>query len=261
MGRRNRPRAAWAACVLALLMTALGACGGGSAPTGDARPQAPTAVATPSLAPTAAVTDFPTPTSTAAPLPTPTPLPPTPTPDGAFHAALLAAALDVGDLPAGFTRLPDEPADEDATGPCGHPRFERAGNKLDEIDVRFQASETGPFVLQNLVVFPPADALDAFAYARAAIDCTEWTEVDANGAPTTYRLAPLDAPAVGDDAFALRVELDLAAIGTLVTDTVFIRVGNVLSVVAYATLDAPDLEILATLAQRAAEKMAAVEAS
>jgi hypothetical protein len=238
----------------ALALLALAGCGGGgnnNAPAGTAT-VAPAPVVTATAPP-----ETPTPllpTSTPAPLPTPTSAPPTPTMDTVVHDALEGLALTLDDLPDGYVQLPAEPS-SDGDGPCGHPAFERAENKLGEVEVQFQLSDEGPFVLQNLVAFPEADAADAFAYARSSIDCTEWTETPADGVPTTYRVSPLEVEPVGDESFAVRIELDIEGVGTLITDSVFIRVGNILSLVGYATVDAPDPQMLEELARSAAEKM------
>lgn len=249
------------ACLIAFSVVLLIACGGGGKSDDDPPvatvTTAPMPAVTGTLPPDATPTTL-LPTSTAAPLPTSTAAPPTATSDPTVSMALAGVALALDDLPDGFAQLPAE-LSGDVGGPCGHPDFARKDNKLGEIEVRFQSSDLGPFVLQNLVVFPEADAADAFAYARSSIDCSEWTETGDDGVPTTFRVSPLELAPVGDDSFAVRIELDIEGVGNLVTDTVLIRVGNILSVLGYTTVSSPDLATLAALAETAAEKMAAAE--
>ncbi|RIK35922.1 MAG: hypothetical protein DCC58_19920 [Chloroflexi bacterium] len=246
--------------VVAVLGLLLVACGGGgrdTSPTADRFvPGGQTAtvlVITATAAPQASVTPLATPTSTATSTATLTPLP-TATLDPAVNAALKAALLALDDLAPGFRELEPIPTTGD-TGPCGHPDFARSGAKLGEAEVRYQASELGPFVLQNLVLFHDQDARDAFDYAKTSLDCTEWTEPDATGIPMTFRVEPLDTRSFGDASFAVRVELDVADVGTLVNDTLFIRVGGLLTILSYATVDDPDIGTLTILAERAVEKL------
>lgn len=247
--------------VLAVLAAGILLAGCGGSGGGKSDPTA-TTVSDPVLVVTA-TTLVPTPTtapptSTPAPLPTATSAPATPTRDPVVLNSLAAIALAQEDVPAGYVPTPIEPS-EPERGPCGHPHFERADNKLGEVEVQFQASDLGPFIIQSLVEFPQADAADAFAYARASFDCSEWTSTEADSAPTTYRVAPLEAAPASDESFAVRVELDIEGVGTLTTDTVYLRVGMLISMVGYATVDAPDPKLLDDLVQTAAAKMAAAD--
>ncbi len=255
---RGRVRLARGTLAGVLLVLALVGCGGrkkADATATPAEPDPPTAV--PTLVSTA--TPSPEPTHTLVPTPTATATPqPTPTPDPVIVDALADVALTLADMPAGWAETPTEPSDSD-TGPCGNPDFDRKNNKLGEYEVQFQAGDSGPFVLQNLVEFPEGDAADAMAWAKSSLTCTEWTETDPNGAPVTYRLSPLEMPPFGDESFAARVEVDIAEVGTLTTDTVFLRVGTLLSIVGYSSIQDTDLDALTELAATAAKRMATFE--
>jgi hypothetical protein len=181
---------------------------------------------------------------------------PTATTDPAIDAALTQAALALSDMPEGWTEEPSDDSSSDSdNGICGKPDFERKDNKLGEKNLTFSGGDFGPIVIQNLVVFPEADAADAMAYAKDSVSCTEWTETDEEGIETTYTVEPLDLPTFGDESVAVRISYDDPNLGTVITDTVYMRVGTLLSAVAYISLNAPDLDQFQTILETAAQKM------
>jgi hypothetical protein len=239
------------------------ACGGDDddPPTTTATaPAAATSAATPTAltaaTPTGAASATSAATATAEPAATSTP---PETGDAEVQARLARTALALDDMPTGWTQvdMTDDEPDTDETAVCGNPPYPNRDNRLGEVEVGFQQSEIGPFVFQNLVEFPEEDALGAMEYAREIASCTEWTETDEDGVEQTYRLAPLEVGDFGDDTYANVVSLDIEGVGTLVNNTVFVRVGNTLTVIVHSQIGEPDLDETEGFVQAAVEKMEA----
>jgi hypothetical protein len=245
-----------------LLMVTLSACRGDDDDVAGHTAAATTAVS-PTPAPSATLSpaaDIPTPT--VAPTEEPTKAPTaagTPQdsvdPDAQSHLEQIALAID--DFPTGWTELDmsDDDEDADETGSCGNPVFANRDRKLGEVEVGFQQSDFGPFVFQNLVEFPEEDALSAMEYVRETTTCGEWTDTDADGNEQVYRIAPLEIAAFGDDSYAVAVSVDIEGVGTLVNNSVFVRVGTTVSVIIHSEIGEPDPAQTEEYVRMAVEKM------
>jgi hypothetical protein len=154
------------------------------------------------------------------------------------QAELAAALLRAEDLPNGYTQQPatsEPPSDEGGQGGGGEPCAEvfdqlRGGESaLDALgasaaEIEFSHGDYGPFLQQGLLSSADRDGL------RAAIDafrqlptlCSQFTETDEQGT-FTVRLTEAPFPALGDEAFAVKLdatgksaEIDVVLSGYLV---------------------------------------------
>ena len=231
----------------------------------SASPTTDSESSTASASPTGGATASPTrdasrPVATRAPEPTPTESdvgtgsdtdPVTP-----GEQALLGILLEQADLPDGWTvesaeGVADDPDSDDQI--CGAESFPQQDQKIAEVEgeYSFDSVDAPLFLLQNLVQFPEDIALDAMDWAREASSCTEWTDDQGS----TIQVAPLESPALGDDSHAVRFAFE-AGDGTIVEgDWVFIRVGGMISTIAYLGQQGSDLAQFYDIMVTATEKM------
>ena len=172
--------------------------------------------------------------------------------------ALLAILLEQADLPEGWTVESAEGVDDNLAADnqiCGAASFPRQDQKIAEVEgeYSFDSVDAPLFLLQNLVQFPEDIALDAMDWAREASSCTEWTDDEGS----TIQMTPLESPALGDDSHAVRFSFG-AGDGTIVEgDWVFIRVGGMISTIAYLGQQGSDLAPFYDIMVTATAKMKA----
>ena len=242
--------------LLATILLFLVACGGsssskneraGTIPTSTA--QAPTATTLPTSTPAAAghattTASEPTPTATIAP--TPTVAKGLPTTD-----QLRVALLTLDDMPTGWTTMTGSD-DNSTTDICGVP--DSSNVQQVKVSADFQKSQLGPFLTDTIGAFKHGGAqtwMDAF---KRRASCTQFTDTDSQGTPTTYQLAPLSFPKMGDDTFAFRLTTD-AGIATIEADLVYIRWGDYIVQIGNASISSVDSDLTSSIAQKALDKL------
>lgn len=149
----------------------------------------------------------------------------------------------------------EEGVSEEA-GFCNTPAFEQYTTRIANVEGDSRNEAQTRYLLQNIILFPADVVDDAWDFSRDALTCTEF---DDDG--TTYQVIPIDDPAldeIGDDAFGATI----AAVGeNQVVQIIYLRVGDILSSMAYVDIEDPDAAVDGALdiARKAADRIAAVE--
>ncbi len=129
-------------------------------------------------------------------------------------------------------------------------------------DAVFKRGKGGGFVAQRMSAYPGAQAQSVIAAVQDLVrTCSGWAHSE-KGITTSYTLAPLEFPSVGDETVAARLNASFSFRQkpvTLTTDFVMLREGNV---VVYLSRTAavgqqPPAGQLAALAQTAAGRLTA----
>ncbi|CAN5115486.1 MAG: hypothetical protein H0V47_03125 [Chloroflexia bacterium] len=191
--------------------------------------------------PTPALTATATRTPTRVPTRTPTPRPtatPSPTP-GITTSQLGAVALTTADLPSGWepSNAVDLGLDREVSI-CNAPGPDTVIEPVARSEAQFQQSDFGPFLAETLSAYRnEADAREIMAYLRAAISCSEWDDESRN---RVWEISPLSFPEKGDDTFSVQMQTDLGFIGAVRFQAVFVRTGNVITLIGHGTLGSVD---------------------
>lgn len=263
------------ACLL-LLGAMLTACGGSDDPTATVVP--PTATTAPvdgdadeepttPSEPSPTATSEPAETATTEPTITPTPEPtftprpePTPTsnalptedageemPDGEgddvdemdVDAILLEMLITEADLPDEWVLYQARSAPNSVSDVvfCDASPFGGRDGRLGSVEAEFDQDPTnGPFLLQGLSAYPEDIAIEAFEHTRQVTsECTGWVEEDGS----EYVVQVVDVPAMGDESLGIRMTFDVPE-GMVMADFTFVRVGGLLVVMAWLTLEDVD---------------------
>ncbi|MCC6388183.1 MAG: hypothetical protein IT302_12475 [Dehalococcoidia bacterium] len=199
-------RSASGLTLMAVILTAAAACGGGqkTADTVDPLPAStpnPTASVTAEAPPAIPATD-----------------------------SLQKMLLRLDDMPAGWSNWPDDDNDDD-DGWCGKPTAARAVPSSARASAQFQQSDFGPFLAHTVTSYKGDDARRAFDYNVDLLkDCRTWTEPDENGHLVTYTISPLSFPKLGDQTFAFRLTMTpVPLVGLVTADAVYVRRGTIVS--------------------------------
>lgn len=137
-------------------------------------------------------------------------------------------ALELADMPAGWSESIPEEQDDDGGEFC----VEDAADLIDtsswpRVDKEFSAGALGPLLTHNLIAAPSEDlAIDVVAqFSALAERCQQWTDDEGS-----YELAPVNYPEFGDETFAVRLLADTDGFA-IVGDIIVLREGNVLALV------------------------------
>ncbi len=152
-------------------------------------------------------------------------------------ADLEIALLRLEDLPAGWAKEP-EGGTEDSDATCGLNL--KTDFQIAESALRlFSQGETGPFLVQDIVLYDPGEAETALTELQRVLEtCTEDIDVDEFGAETVSDLRSIDFPDFGDGSVALRVEgREANALGLFQANFVIIRRNAVLLVLIHISFD------------------------
>ncbi len=126
----------------------------------------------------------------------------------------------------------------------------------------FSHGETGPFLVQEIVLYAPGEAEAAFtALQRLLETCTEDIDVDEFGAETVSDLRPIVFPGFGDGTVALRIEgREPNVVGLTQANFVIIRRDAVLLIVAHLSFGdgGPDVAETAVFTEAAYSRLEAV---
>ncbi len=168
------------------------------------------------------------------------------------------AVLTLADLPPGWSAM--------APGMSGS-GFRICGEEQgpsgngDAVEVRFQRSQSGPFVFQSLLPLPPGYGPAAMMLLRDIFHPCEWDEFDPEGGIAAGRLSDLPFPGVGDDHIALRLDLEMPVF-SLQGDIVVIRRGDAVAILVHLAAGAPvatvDSALTESLARLIDERLAAI---
>jgi len=214
------PRILLSSLVLSIV---LGACGGGD----DDRLAQTVSTTSSTTTTTEAPAEGSTTTSTSAP-------------DGPRD--LQAVLVRLEELPPGWTVAP--PDEDDADEPDDMDCFEQAaGQNFDEdadAEVSYQQSEMGPFLASALHEAGSTDDAQALVdlVAKGLQGCQGFTETDDDGTETTWSVAPLSFPDLGDGTFAARVST-MTFFGPFAIDIVVTRVEELVLFTMHAGIGAP----------------------
>ena len=89
------------------------------------------------------------------------------------------------------------------------------------------------------------------------LSCTTWTDTDSSGTKTTYELAPLSFPKIGDQTFAFRMTVETSLLSAE-SDFVYVRAGDFVIEVGNVAVGSVDSDLTATPVQKALEKLQSV---
>ncbi|MBC2638533.1 MULTISPECIES: sensor domain-containing protein [unclassified Rhodococcus (in: high G+C Gram-positive bacteria)] len=192
----------------------------------------------------------------------------------ADRAALKAALLGVGDLPVGFTPVPDPeddlglpPASESADSDKSSTDPAKCGAVLSPVaDQRTGATAaasgwfTGPdfaTIDQDAASYGTgADASQAFAAVQDALaGCTEYSGTDADGVQVQYRVGGREQQPAGDASLAFRLVTTSEGV-SLVSDVVVVLVGSTVTQLVATGQEPIDAGVLNDLTSTAVTKLA-----
>jgi hypothetical protein len=166
-------------------------------------------------------------------------------------ADLNAALLRIDDVPTGYAIATDANDSSTDTGICNKEPVSKLVPSSAKVQRAFQKAAVGPFIAEELLAYSDT------TIARSAVDtfrsqaqgCTSWQDKATDGTTTTYQLAALSFPRLGDDTFAFQLN-STGGVFPVTIDYVLIRHANiVMAVVTVETLaPGPDLEPLARTA-------------
>jgi len=207
--------------------------------------------------PGAQPTATPTPTPTPDPTATPTPQPPAAgTPAAA--PALWSAVFRYADVPAGWSRtyvdnqllmIPDHLVCDGKW--MGDPAY-----YVTSAGIQFQQSDAGPVLMHSLwQSASTADAQKEMAFNRQTFACATWDETTTDGTDIVFHLQPLTIPQVGDESVAAHMTVAVSGKTVLEVQSVYLRVGPVLSEVTLAGGSQSDPTLLAALAKSAVQRI------
>lgn len=155
--------------------------------------------------------------------------------DAEVETELEQRALEVGDLPTGWSVSPEDDDESDDDGDesdmgdeCGleDDILPDDVEPLAEVEREFQKSEIGPFVFVSLTRFPGGRAEEAMAALNTMVqECREYTSTDEDGMTMRGTFGPLSFPERGDQTFAARMSVDAQGM-TGQGDLVAVRKGD-----------------------------------
>ncbi|MFC9833496.1 sensor domain-containing protein [Rhodococcus sp. NPDC127530] len=192
----------------------------------------------------------------------------------ADQAALKAALLDVGDLPVGFTPVPDPeddlglpPASESTDSDKSSTNPAECGTVLSPVTDQpagAVASASGWFTGPDFATIDQdaasygtgADASQAFAAVQDRLTgCTEYTGTDADGVQVQYRVGGREQQPAGDASVAFRLVTTSEGV-SLVSDVVVVVVGSTVTQLVATGQDPIDAGVFDDLTSTAVTKLA-----
>lgn len=184
---------------------------------------------------------------------------PTPRPN---QIDLTRALLSLEDMPTGFTTVPPDDEDDRGSQPCGK-STELRHNAVETKEAEFTKGAFGPIISHVASTFKSGEAKDRFDQARTIFEgCPSWTETDEKGETVEYRLSPLSFPRLGDQAYAMRMDVKTGG-AVAQADIVFVRRGDVIfllgNTVGGLGVAMVDSALTEQLARKAVEKLQAAQ--
>lgn len=159
------------------------------------------------------------------------------TPTGApiDPGVLSKAVLTLQELPAGYTvSTPADNSEDDDF--CGVSAARK--EPKNRADAAFAQSSAGPFIIERIDLFDrKSDATSVLAGIRDGFKKCGPTWADTGTPPTTWNVAALSFPKLGDETFAVRLTTtNLPIFGTAEVDYVYIRRGPALTGLAWIAI-------------------------
>jgi hypothetical protein len=179
------------------------------------------------------------------------------TPSGSAGLAtedqLSGLLISLSDLPAGWVNSPqDESANVEATGFCQPDAS--SGIKQSRASVGYETEDESLFATETLTNFAPGDAAAWMKWLKPGVSCTQASEDQESGTPTTYQVAPLSISTIGDEMYAYQLTANDPALGVVKLDIVYSRIGNCVAAVGNLGLGDVDSNLTQSLAQKAVDK-------
>ncbi len=183
-----------------------------------------------------------------------------------------AALLTLDDLPAEWTVASQfNPIGEDARNPSICQGKVEPGARLSAAEARFEhepfgpfpdSGGHGPFLYNAVIAYPKGGASDYLNRVRLALESCpdELTRHAEDGrilSTIRWSVAPIALSDVGDEALAVRRLLSAGQESE--TNIIFIRRGEIVSVVLHSQLGSSDAKDIETLARVADEKLRQLE--
>src|SRR5262249_51317155 len=144
--------------------------------------------------------------------------------------ALSRGLVSVQDLPAGWRLSQDSGGSPEDTDLCGAnlAAIEHQRQKLGEAASSFERGGSGPYLVQTLAAYPSGVAEQVMSDLAAAIaSCRQATIRDEEGSLSTWELAPIPFPQLGDQTIAFREYLPTNDVEAVI---VYIRRGDRITV-------------------------------
>jgi hypothetical protein len=106
---------------------------------------------------------------------------------------------------------------------------------------QFKRSDLGPVLLHEIVLAPPGEgpALMASVRDRMAA-CPEWVTTQVGRPSMRWRATEIGFPEIVDESFAFRSVASMLLVGHATGDHVTMRIGDVFSLVGYASIGTHD---------------------
>lgn len=167
--------------------------------------------------------------------------------------------LALEDMPTGWTTW-DTGSEGDDTGGntslCGQPQPETVIEPVAEDEAGYIKGQIGPFFNQLVAVYEEAgQAEELMTYVQSSFTCSEWTETVATGEEVTYQISPLSFLSFGDQTFVFRMSTQAGAAGAIEFDVVFVRTGEIVTVVFHGGIGGVDSAFTEEYTMKAVEKI------
>lgn len=192
--------------------------------------------------------------------------------DPLTDAQIEKALLAVDDLPSGWSvsaddEDEDEDDDSDSETSADNPECQKLMDAMDgddeseafgEGEVSFQQSEWGPFLSQSVSSKEGDEIEKAMTAFREAFEtCESFTETDADGTKTEFKISDMSFPDLGDDTVALKMSAEAEGFPVDVP-LVVVRVDqNVILLASFGIGQGMDAKELETVARTAVTKVKA----
>lgn len=169
---------------------------------------------------------------------------------------LTPALLRPEDMPSGWTTTAAPLPDAYDVGFFECPVL--TSQPLDETSVGFILEEFQPswlfYVSHTVKQFADGEAKQAIEEAVSVFEsCTTWSSTTSEGAPITYTLAPLSFPKLGDQTFALTINIKSGG-GAMQVHVVYLRRDNAMAQLSVLVAGVHDVQLDPDLTKRLARK-------
>jgi hypothetical protein len=249
----------------AVLVVGLAACGGGGEQRASTLDPSPSTTESPATTPPLATTSAAAPreTSPIASAPDAAPVDDTASTVGLASSTapptvlspsvedLGSRLLTVEDLPTGWSPYTNSDDEDTGEGCDAEPSLQPDV----EAETTFSQGSFGPFLVESLGLYGDDRAADdAVTEFRAMTErCQSYTTTEDDGSTTTVTFSPLSFPKLGDDTYA--VHMDVAAMFPIAANVVLVRDGDVLMIISHAGMMAVDATFTEAAVRMAHDKL------
>lgn len=141
-------------------------------------------------------------------------------------ATLQNDLLAIGDMPAGWSTVPD--TGKSGSGAASCPALNGGGHMLANAKAQYEKSALGPLVGEALAAGPAAAENADWTRVQTALNtCRNYTSDNGDGTTTAWTLSALSFPAYGQATYALAVSATDSGV-TLSGDVILVRKAGVL---------------------------------